>query len=353
MRNLNIKNEKGFLMKFILILFIITSVIITQTGCGDKEPVSETQFCLNTTCDITIYDVTGNEGKEIVEGAFKEVRRYENLLSKTVEDSDIYRINSSAGKFTDVSGETVAVIEQGLKMGEISGGLFDITIGNVTELWDFTGENPHVPEAEELQSAISDVNYKSVIIEDNRVELKNSGAAIDLGGIAKGYIADKITDFLEKNGVKKAIINLGGNVVVIGEKDNDTPWHIGVERPYSDRTELVGSVKVTDSTLVTSGIYERKFEENGVIYHHVLDPKTGYPRKTDLESVTIKATKGYSGFCDGLSTICLMMGKDKAIDLVEDLQKQYPEMELEAAFIDRNDKMIQTKGMNVTLTEDK
>ena len=152
-------------------------------------------------------------------------------------------------------------------------------------------------------------------------------------------------------GVEKAVINLGGNVAVLGEKAKDTPWNIAIERPYSDRTEMMGYVSVKDATVVTSGIYERKFEQDGVLYHHVLDPRSGYPVDTDLEAVTIRAAKGNSGFCDGLSTVCLMLGKDKAQALIETLQEEHPEMKLEAAFIDKNDAMTQTDGMDVKKDE--
>lgn len=156
---------------------------------------------------------------------------------------------------------------------------------------------------------------------------------------------------MEAQGVTKAIINLGGNITAIGEKEEDTPWTIGIERPYSDRSEIVGSIKVSDKTVVTSGIYERQFVEDGVRYHHVLDPQTGYPAETDLEAVTITAVKGNSGFCDSLSTACLILGKEKAHRLVLKLQDEYPQMEIEAAFIDKKDNIAQTDGMNLELVE--
>ena len=172
-----------------------------------------------------------------------------------------------------------------------------------------------------------------------------------LGGMVAGYIADRICDYLKNQGVEKAVINLGGNVAVLGEKAKDTPWNIAIERPYSDRTEMMGYVSVKDATVVTSGIYERKFEQDGVLYHHVLDPRSGYPVDTDLEAVTIRAARGNSGFCDGLSTVCLMLGRDKAQALIQTLQEEHPEMKLEAAFIDKNDAMTQTDGMDVKKDE--
>ena len=332
------------------LLMLLFSVIITQTGCGDKE-VSSTGFCLNTTCTITLYGDLPDDADAVLEEAFDEIASYEDMLSRTKEGSDIYNINNSRGQPVEVSDETIEVIKLGITMGELSDGCFDITVGRLSDMWNFTGENPSVPAEEDISSAVEHVGYENVIIDGNTVRLADPGAAIDLGGIAKGYIADRITEFLESKGISSAIINLGGNVVALGEKDGSNPWNIGIERPYSDRTEIAGSVKVKDATLVTSGIYERKFEENGVLYHHLLDPDTGYPADSDLESVTITAEKGNSAFCDGLSSICLMLGSERAQELIAMLQEKYPDMGLEAAFIDKNDNMVQTEGMNVEPAE--
>jgi thiamine biosynthesis lipoprotein len=288
-----------------------------------------------------------SEANDILDDAFTETKRYENILSKTVEGSDVYKINNAGGTPVEVSDDTINVINLGIQMGDLSEGMFDITIGAVTDLWDFTGDNPHVPDKADLTAALEGVNYKNIVVKGNTVKLSNSNAQIDLGGVAKGYIADRITEYLQDKGVERAIINFGGNVVAIGDKDDSTNWTIGIERPYSDRTDIVGSVDVSDTTVVTSGIYERNFTEDGVLYHHVLNPHTGYPTDSELESVTITAAKGNSAFCDGLSTVCLMLGADKAQTLIEKLQAEYPDMGIQAAFIDKNDNMTQTDGMNV------
>lgn len=338
--------------KALLLGAVLLFAIISQTGCGDKEAVSRTEFCLNTTCTIIVYDMDEEEAEEILQEAFDTVRDYENMMSRTIEGSDIYRINHGDGQPVEVSDETAEVIALGIYMGDISGGMFDITIGEVTELWNFSGDSPSVPEEEDIQSALKSVDYRDISLDGNTVVMKNPNASIDLGGIAKGYIADRIGDFLEENGVERGIINLGGNVVTIGSKGDETLWNIGIERPYSDRTEIAGYVGAEDETVVTSGIYERKFEENGTVYHHIIDPETGYPRDTDLESVTLKAEKGNSALCDGLSTICLMYGSEKAMEFIERMQEEHSEIGLEAAFIDKNDDMVQTEGMDLRIAED-
>ena len=342
------------LFRIIAAVLLTAVIIIPQTGCGGKEPVSGSEFCLDTSCEITIYDMEGmseDKAAGIIDQAFAEIREYENMLSRTVEGSDVYRINHADGKSTEVSAETLDVIRTGLLMAELSGGKFDITVGALTDLWKFTSDNPSVPEDQEIRKALETVGYENITMKGNEVGLSDSETRIDLGGVAKGYIADKTGEYMEAQGVTKAIINLGGNITAIGEKEEDTPWTIGIERPYSDRSEIVGSIKVSDKTVVTSGIYERQFVEDGVRYHHVLDPQTGYPAETDLEAVTITAVKGNSGFCDSLSTACLILGKEKAHRLVLKLQDEYPQMEIEAAFIDKKDNIAQTDGMNLELVE--
>ncbi|MDD6647517.1 MAG: FAD:protein FMN transferase [Firmicutes bacterium] len=342
------------LFSIIAAVLLTAVIIIPQTGCGGKEPVSGSEFCLDTSCEITIYDMEGmseDKAAGIIDQAFAGIREYENMLSRTVEGSDVYRINHAEGKSTEVSEETLDVIRTGLLMAELSGGKFDITVGALTDLWKFTSDNPSVPEDQEISKALETVGYENITMKGNEVGLSDSETRIDLGGVAKGYIADKTGEYMEAQGVTKAIINLGGNITAIGEKEEDTPWNIGIERPYSDRSEIVGSIKVSDKTVVTSGIYERQFVEDGVRYHHVLDPQTGYPAETDLEAVTITAVKGNSGFCDSLSTACLILGKEKAHRLVLKLQDEYPQMEIEAAFIDKKDNIAQTDGMNLELVE--
>lgn len=344
---MHVTSRTGTWVKLLPAILITVLIIITQTGCSEKDPVSRSDFCLDTTCEIKVYDMSTGKAEKILDGAFEEIDKYENRMSKTIEGSEVYQINHAQGQPVNVSNDTLNVIRTGIEMGDLSGGMFDITIGKVSSLWNFTGEDPTVPQQSDLTEALTTVGYQNIVIEGNTVRLKNPQAQLDLGGVAKGYIADRICDYLEKEGVERAVINLGGNVAVLGEKAEDTPWNIAIERPYSDRTEMMGYVSVEDATVVTSGIYERKFEKDGVLYHHVLDPHTGYPVETDLEAVTICAAKGNSGFCDGLSTVCLMLGRDRAQELIETLQKEHPKMQLQAAFIDKNDNMTQTDGMDV------
>lgn len=334
--------------KIIAITFLTIFLIITHTACSGDSPVSKSDFCLDTSCTITIYDdMKKSDAEQLLDDSFALMREYERMLSKTISSSDVAKINDAEGQSVEVSADTIEVIEMANAVSEASGGVFDITIGKVTSLWDFKTEEPVVPADEDIQASLGHIDYNNLKVEGSKVTLSDPETEIDLGGVAKGYIADKVCDFLEENGVTSAVVNLGGNVVVIGEKAEETPWTVGIERPFTDRKELIGTVKVIDATVVTSGIYERNFEEDGKIYHHILDPKTGYPVKTDLEAVTIIAKKGNSGFCDAVSTACLILGKDKAMELIKTLQEKYPDRGLEAAFIDNKGDMVQTDGMKI------
>ena len=359
---------KSFARKAVLALLII-ALIIPQTACmsngqnsAANQGISKTGFYLDTICTVTIYGLEDSDGrlaamsdeeleKEcylIITDAFKICTKYENMLSKTIETSDIAKINNAAGKAVTVSEETIEVLKEGLKFGELSGGAFDITIGKATDLWDFhaaeeTGhEGGIVPEEENLKEAVAHVNYKNIVIDGQKVSLTDPETEINLGGIAKGYIADKVAEYLESRGVVSAIVDLGGNIVAVGAKtsclvtasedvtsaENTEEFNVGIRNPLSDKGELLGVVPCKDKTVVTSGTYERYFEKDGVRYHHILDVKTGYPVETDVLSVTIIADRGKSADCDGLSTTCLVLGMDKGMELVKSLDG------FEAVFVD-------------------
>lgn len=335
-------------MKFIKqLIFILLCIclIIPQTGCGSEERVSESQFLLDTICEITIDGMKKEEAEQVMDQAFETCRDYENMLSKTIEGSDIYKLNHSGGEQVAVQDETLDLIKKGINYGQLSNGMFDITIGAVSELWDFSGENPKVPDAAALKEAVSTVDYRQIQVRGSKVSLKNPKTQVDLGGIAKGYIADRLVEQMKQAGVQQAIISLGGNVAVIGEKEKGIPWNIGIERPFSDRSEILGAVSLTDGTIATSGIYERYFEQNGTLYHHVLNPKTGYPIETSLDAVAVKGGEGQSVDCDAMGTVCLMLGEKKG-------RKALAEMPgLEAAFVDKSNELTTTEGLVVNAAE--
>ena len=317
----------------IIINIILLAMVLAGCGTGGSspEPVMGDGYYLDTICSISIYrmaDADGNvkasadmaeEAQAAIDEAFDLCKDLESKLSRTRKDSDISRINDAKGEWVDVSEDTRELIQKGIEYSRMSDGGFDITVGGITEQWDFHAAEGEakIPDAEALAEAVKHINYRNIEIEDSRVRLADPETKLDLGGIAKGYIGDKMTELLESKGVVSAVINLGGNVICIGGKTDVDDFVIGVETPFSDRSEIIGKINVRDKTLVTSGVYERQIEVDGKRYHHILDTETGWPVETDLDAVTLIADKGCSADIDALSTICLILGSDEGMKLIE------------------------------------
>ena len=192
-----------------------------------------------------------------------------------------------------------------------------------------------IPDAQEIQTAAATVDYTQILMNGNTVTLKNPDARLDLGGIAKGFAADEMKKYLNAHGAHEGFINLGGNVLTLGEKSNGTPYHIGIRKPFSAEGETITALDITDQSVVTSGRYERYFEKDGRIYHHILDPATGYPYDNDLNAVTILSDSSMDG--DALSTICFALGMEKGMDLIESMP------DVDAIFIDTDNKLHDTR----------
>lgn len=359
---------------------------IGTAGSGPQpQPVTRQSFYFDTVCGITVYDMEDmseeNAGKAI-ESAFSLCGDYESLLSKTKEGTDIWNINHAGGEPVVCNPETVKVIQMGIDYGDLSGGAFDITVGKAEDLWDFHSDEPKVPDEAALQEAVSHVNYKGIRIDEDSgsVTMVDPEAEIDLGGIAKGYIADRVRENLKENGVTSAIISLGGNIECVGGKPvtggisrsaadadgstneqqeegpsaeaqdggqvQDTGYFtIGIETPYADMSSIVGSTPVNDGTVVTSGVYERYFTVDGKEYHHILDVRTGYPADSDVLGVSIKSSGGHSADCDALATICLIDGSAKGKTLIDSMDGY------EALFILRDSSIIKTDGFEFAPAE--
>ena len=330
--------------KIITLLLTFSSVIIliiSQTGCSEK-PVEKTSYYMDTLCKITIYDMedmSQEHAENAIAEAFALCADYEQLLSYTKEDSDISRINQAGGKPVECDPRTVEVIQKGLEYGEISDGVFDITLGRVTDLWDFHAETPAVPSEEDTRLAMEGVGYEQVKIQGNTVTMGNGQAQLNLGGVGKGSVGDKAAECLEKAGVTSAIINFGGNIIAIGDKSGEA-FSIGIQKPFGDSSQTIGTLAVKDTTVVTSGIYERSFEQDGKLYHHILDTKTGYPKDTDVVSVTLIGGKGSSADCDAMSTLCLLLGVEKGKAFIESTDG------VEAIFVDQDGNLTKTSGID-------
>lgn len=306
--------------------------LLLCTGCGQSGPeyISKTDFKLNTVVYVALYD---RQEEALLEKCMELCDQYEKIFSRTLEESELYRLNES--KDMEVSDELLELISMGVTCGERTNGTFDITIAPLAALWNFTGEDPHVPAWEDIDAALASVDYRNIKIKGNHVTLLN-GASIDLGALAKGYIADRLKDYLLSEGVESAIINLGGNTLCIGQKPDGSPFQMGIQRPFGEQGEVLETISVTDQSVVTSGVYERGFEEDGIWYHHILDPSTGYPNNNDLTAVTILSDRSVDG--DALSTICMSLGSERAKEFLE----QYPD--IRAWLILKDDSILQIGG---------
>ncbi|MFD1402422.1 FAD:protein FMN transferase [Robinsoniella peoriensis] len=297
-----------------LLTFCMLACCLLLSACSSsREPISKQGFLLNTVIQITLYD-TGNES--LLDESFAVCEKYEQLLSKTVATSDVSRINQAEGKPVTVSDETIALIQKSLTYSELSDGAFDITIAPLSSLWDFKDKKT-IPDSQDIEKAKNLVDYHTISISGNTVTLLNPKASIDLGAIAKGYIADKIKDYLVSKNVKSGLINLGGNVLTIGTKPDGSAWNIGIQKPFDEQNAAITSVHLSDESVVTSGVYERYFKQDGVIYHHILDAKTGYPFQNGLLGVTIISEQSVDG--DALSTTCFALGLQKGMELIRSL----------------------------------
>lgn len=302
--------------KCTILLIFSLALIISLSGCSalSAKKVSKSTFVLNTVATITLFD---GSDEAIIDSCFDLCREYEALLSRTVEDSDISKLNRRETE--TVSDATAKLIAAGLHYSALTGGAFDISVEPISSLWDFGSETHSVPDAAVLAAAAKQVDYRSVLQVGNKITFSSPDTRLDLGAIAKGYIADKMKEFLISQGVKSAIINLGGNVLCIGGKTAKAGFDVAILRPFE--SSAIATLTVSDCSVVTSGVYERCFEENGVLYHHLLDTETGLPIDNGLLSVTIISKNSVDG--DALSTACFALGPEEGMELIKTLPDTY------------------------------
>lgn len=329
--------------------------LVFLTACGKPQSMRADRevFVLDTMVQFSVWtneNVDLSVAEKLLHEAEDLCRYYESTMSKTPETSDIYKLNHANGEPITVSPETAFLLEEAIRYSEMSEGYFDITILPIKDLWDFKAENPKVPPRAKIDDALQKVGYKNISLGEaaeyidvkgekkigRKVVLKN-GAQLDLGGIAKGYIADEVVRMLKESGIRKGIVNLGGNVLMIGEKEPGVPWRVGIQDPRSGRNDPIGSVGIVDRSVVTSGVYERFFEQDGKIYHHLLNPFQGVPADNGLASVTILTDRSVEG--DALSTACFVLGKEKGLELAESIEG------VEAIFITQDGDFFETSGV--------
>lgn len=325
------------------LLLAVFLTAFTLSGCGKNvTSVSQTGFYFDTAITVTLYGDDSQSSAQLFDGCFALCETYEAMLSRTREGSDIWNINHADGTPVEVSPETAQLLQKALHYCEETDGVVDITIAPLSALWDFSADslaNRHtVPDKEQIQALLPHVDYRTVRIEGNTVTLTDPQAAVDLGCIAKGYIADRLKAFLKEQGVQSAILNLGGNVLTLGSKPDGSPYRLGIQKPFDMKNTPIAALSVTDASFVSSGIYERCFEVDGVRYHHLLNTDTGMPEENGLLGVSILSDASADG--DILSTACFLLGKDAGMAYVESLPG------VEAVFITEDYALHPTSGLS-------
>ena len=332
----------------ICMLLCLTLCLTSFSGCGGKDregknsqtddTLSEkTVFAMDTVMDLRVY---GAGGKEVLDDAEKEIMRLDSLLRRGDPSSEIYEVNHEGS--AEVSEDTAELIRAALCISESTDGVFDISIAPVMDLWGFYGQQFHVPTAENIESVLSEVNWRGISLSGNTVSLQD-GIQIDLGGIAKGFLSDRIMEIYRRAGMKSGLVSLGGNVQTLGTRPDGSQWKIAIQDP-DDESAYAGTIETSDQAVITSGSYQRFFEENGVKYHHIIDPKTGYPARSGVISVTIVSEDG--AMADGLSTSLFVMGVDKGAEYWRSHEG------FDAVFITEDKRIYVTEGLKDSFSSD-
>lgn len=323
----------------IISLFLVLICLISLTSCGKQDRLySKDAFLMGTIINLKYY---GKNGEKALEESIKIIENIENSMSLTLKDSDINKINKEAQNSPiELNDDMYNVIERALYYSKLSDGSLDISVRPVDKLWAIGTENERVPDKSEIKNNLKYVGYENIELhkENKSISFKKDNMEIDLGAIAKGYTADKLVDILKKYKVERALINLGGNLYIYGGKENGDSLNIGIQDPKKDKGEYFATLRIKDKSVVTSGNYERYFEKDGKRYHHIIDPKTGYPAENGLISTTIISDKSMDG--DALSTATYVLGLEKSIKLINSLEN------VEAVFVTSDKKVYTTKGLN-------
>ncbi len=311
-KRMNIKKIAGILcLTGVILLSGCNADTKTDTAANQQSTQSDATrelFAMDTYMMVTAY---GENAESAADAAIAEIERLDALLSTGSEESEVGRINENGSG--ELSEDTSYLLERSMEIYEATEGAFDITIYPIMEAWGFTTQNYQVPEADALETLLSLIDTSEIKFDKSSREVSFGleGMQIDFGGIAKGYTSSRIVEIWQEYGITSGLINLGGNVQALGSKTDGSNWRIAIQNP-NDQNGYIGIIEIQDKAVITSGGYERYFEQDGVLYHHIIDPSTGYPAETGLISVTI--VSGDGTLADGLSTSLFVMGKDKAVE---------------------------------------
>lgn len=324
------------------LLFLSAALLLGSCrGPGKVQPVTGegSELALGTVCSIRVFD---GFSEEALSAAFARIREIDATMSANAPGTALAAVNEAAGReAVRIPQDLRFVIKKALSYAELSGGAFDPSIGPLVKLWNIGMEGERVPSVAELAAVLPLVDASAVTVDDEggTAYLARQGMRLDLGAIAKGYAADEAARILAERGVKAAVVDLGGNIKVLGSKPDGKPWRVGIQNPADQRGAYLGIVELSgEATMVTSGVYERFFMgEDGLRYHHILDTRTGYPVRNGLQSITVIARSSIDA--DGLSTTLFAMGLELGMALAEKLP------DVEAVFIDEGNRVYISSGL--------
>ncbi len=303
------------LIPFIFILFSSCNIIEK-----DKDRLfKKSTVLMDTIVSITVVSNSSEKAERAIDEAFRELKRLEELMNFYSDKSELAMINRNAGiRPVKVSEDTIDIIKKAIYVSRLTDGAFDMTTGVLTKLWDFN--NKKMPEPKEINYALRLVNYRDIVINEKKstVFLKRKGMLIDLGGIAKGYGADRAMEILKKNGINSCLVAIAGDIKVSGRKPDGSPWVIGIRHPRAEKNsnDIFTSLPLTDAAISTSGDYERFFIKDGKRYHHILNPFTGYPSES-TGGVSVITEEGY--LSDSFATAVFVLGPEKGMELLKRL----------------------------------
>ncbi len=323
----------------LIIISIILIMLLTSCTSGlDNKEMVRTEFLMDTIVEITIY---GSEDELIMDKVYNRLFQLENIMSKTKKDSDIYKINKNSERPIRVQEETYQVLKEAVDISKRTEGKFDPTIGPLVNLWNINdseeGRN-WIPKGIDIDNAKKLVDFNNIeFLENKEIRLKEKDMELDLGGIVKGFAVDEIVKILKEENIKSAMIDLGGDLYAYGEKPDGSPWNIGIQNPDIELRDYMGILSVKNKSIVTSGNYERFFEIDGEIYHHIIDPNTGYPSNNELLSVTVVSDKGIEG--DSYSTAFYILGVQESLEIIEGIDG------VDGILIDKDKKVFVTSGI--------
>lgn len=324
------------------ILLLCLALVLTFSSC--KQPVtvktSDTFIAFDTVMTITLYSQSQAKNKEALEWSKESCYAWEKIFSRTDPESELYQVNHSAEEDLLLSDTLAALVAESMDYATLSKGIFEPTIGAVSSLWDFkqkkTAEPPVLPKEQDIKAALAFVGYQKISLNGTQYR-KPEGVMLDFGAIAKGFVGDMLKEHYQEQGIGYGLVDFGGDIIVFGEKEEGTPWKIGIGNPNPEVSGHIATLSLTEGAVVTSGNYQRYFEKDGVRYHHILDPTTGYPVDNNITLVTVWAPTGTAA--DALSTVCYVLGIEKGIKFMESTGLGH------AIYYDNNGNFTTTKGL--------